>query len=194
MQKQNSYYRTLAYVQRLQGKATDYSFDGWEPRLTYGKEMRCCLCRYLQKSVSCFTRSRDVCRRCLSVGKRMRWVNVSEGALRRWRVAIGLSQQDMGFLVGYSQVYMSSMENRAKISFATAARFANVFAVFGALGKDLRLILSEWPLFPMLVNQDVVEATLQALNLKPSTHEHLHTKRGADDPGPHVEGRGDVGP
>lgn len=124
----------------------------------YGIRHRCGLCRFVQRSSKSFSRKRDICLSCSMRDNRPRWVNIENAVIASWRGAT-LSQIDLAAFSGIAQPNICRLErghNRMRAD--TAIRIATGFVRAGSAGHSLRQLMLDWPLFPLLVDQSVVNA------------------------------------
>lgn len=167
------------------------AFMRQEPR----RDLWCGLCRFVQKSPLSFLSPMDrECRSCAQRGHRPRWVNIDGNAIGKWR---GLStQREFAEMCNLSQTTIYRLENQRRMNSGTAVCIATGLAVASRNGRDLRIVAQDWPLFPLLVDNDVVcsiiaDAEIADILGEEERPEHLHEERGTDSRWADREGRGD---
>lgn len=98
-----------------------------------------------------------MCLSCAMRGEWPRWVDVSGGMVLAWR-GKSISQVQLAELSGIAQPNIVRIEQAKKIRAATAAKLVTGLVRSAALGNNLSQLMRDWPLFPLLVDPDVVES------------------------------------
>ncbi len=119
-----------------------------------GMEGACGLCRFRPKSMRSFAKDKRICKSCLMRNQRPWRVNVSGRVISAWRGP--LTQTQLADLMGMDQPNIVRMEKQRQINGATACKLATALTCSERLGNNLRRLVQEWPLFPLLVDFTVV--------------------------------------
>lgn len=120
----------------------------------FGRGNVCCLCRYLKKSCKSFSKNRAVCLSCSMKKFEPDWINVENGMIKRWRGSV--TQREFSMACGFSQPRLVVLERQPHVSLAVARKVLTGLVRKAMDGADLRQLLTDWPLFTMVIGPDMV--------------------------------------
>lgn len=127
----------------------------WKKDPVFGMRNICLLCRWHRPSSKSFSRDRGICLSCSMRGNRPRWLDVSGGAVTRWRGI--LTMREFAPMCGFSQPRLAVIEGSAKVGADCAIKLANGLVASARNGNHLGVVIQEWPLFCTLADRAMVE-------------------------------------
>lgn len=124
---------------------------------------RCGLCRFEKSSTKSFSKRKDLCLSCSMRDCDPIWIDISGRALTRWIDAMRIKREVLAPWAGWQLVRIRKIELQSRLRRDAANRLAVALLRAAVEGYNLSLVVREWSLFPLLVNEELVRETIDAI-------------------------------